>query len=165
MARPNPIRALMSQPLPTITEQRRKCFRPQLSEVIYTYNILNKYIFDNQLTRPEIAVGRTRKTWGYCLWEDSIQDSGSYCKIRLSDKWFCCQWFANTLAHEMIHQYQWDVHRWQHLDTVGKDMYTNSGAHGPSFYLWRSKFEEYGLNLKISWSQRRWFKYQDFTKS
>lgn len=165
MARPNPIRRIMSQPLPMITEQRRKCFRPTNKEVIYAYNIINKYVFDNQLYRPEIELGRLRKTWGYCVWQKEQQATGSYCKIKLSDKWFCEQWFMNTLAHEMVHQYQWDIYRWDHLDYYGKEMHLGSGAHGPSFYMWREHIEQFGLNLKMYWGQRRWFKYQDFAKS
>lgn len=165
MARPNPIRVLMNQPLPSITEQRKKCFRPKQSEVIYAYNILNQYLFKNQLCRPKIQLGTIRKSWGYCLWLDDPQPTGSYCTIKLSDKWFCSQWFLNTLAHEMVHQYQWDVYRWDHLNENGREMNCYSGAHGPSFYYWREKFEHYGLNLKISFSQRKWFKYQDFTKA
>jgi hypothetical protein len=122
-------------------------------------------VFDNQLYRPEIELGRLRKIWGYCQWQKDQQDTGSYCTIKLSDKWFCEQWFMNTLAHEMVHQYQWDIYRWDHLDYYGKEMNKTSGAHGPSFYMWRPKFEAFGLSLKIYWSQRRWFKYQEFAKS
>lgn len=168
MARPNPIRAIMSQPLPMIHQQRLKPFRPNQSEVIYAYNILNKYVFDNQLYRPEIQLGRLRKIWGLCSWLNEPQETKSYCTIKLSDKWFCEQWFMNTLAHEMVHQYQWDIYRWEHLDAYGKEMSCincKSGGHGPSFYQWRDKFEEYGLTLKIYFGQKRWFKYQDFTKS
>lgn len=164
MARPNPIREIMAQPLPGITYQRRKHFRPTDSYVYYTYSLLNRYIFDNKLRRPEITQGRMIKCWGLCHWHDEEQRSGTYCTIRLSDKWFCEQWFVNTLAHEMVHQYQWDIYRWEHIDCFGKDIYQNSGAHGPSFYEWRDRFSEYDLKLKVSFGQRRWFKHQDFTK-
>lgn len=164
MARPNPIRAIMEQPLPSITYQRRKSFRPTDSDVRYTYNLLNKHIFDNQLARPDITQGRLIKCWGICEWHPEQQKYGTNCTIKISDKWFCHQWFVNTLAHEMVHQYQWDIYRWDYIDYFGKDIYQNSGGHGPSFYMWRDKFEHYGLKLKVSFGQRRWFKHQDFTK-
>jgi hypothetical protein len=69
----------------------------------------------------------------------------------------------NTIAHEMVHQYQWDVYRWE-LAEDGRQIYMNSGAHGPSFYMFRDRFEHYGLNLKISFGQKRWFKHQNFSK-
>lgn len=161
MARPNPIRRIMDQPLPSITYQRRKSFRPELPDIIYAYNIINKYVFENTLVRPEISQGTIHKMWGYCQWNDTEQPTGSYCTIRLMDKWFCPQWFMNTLAHEMVHQYQWDIDRFE----SGKDnIQFNSGGHGPTFYMWRDRFKFYNLNLKISFSQRRWFLNQDFTK-
>lgn len=165
MARPNPIRHIMESPLPSATYQRRKSFRPSLHDINYAYNIINKYVFDNALVRPYLHQGIMRKTWGYCQWHVEPQQTGSYCSIKLSDKWFCPQWFMNILAHEMVHQYQWDVHRHEYIRSYGKDMHSKSNGHGPSFYAWRDRFEYYGLNLKVSFSQRRWFKYQDFNKS
>jgi len=164
MARPNPLRKIMSQELPSITYQRRKSFRPTDEDIVYSYNIINKYIFDGVLTRPAITKGTIRRAWGYCHWLNEEQETGSWCTIRLMDKWFCPQWFLNTLAHEMVHQYQWDIDRWHHIELHGRDIYQNSGAHGPSFYAWRERFEHYDLKLKISFGQKRWFKHQDFTK-
>ena len=43
-------------------------------------------------------------------------------------------------------------------------MKEDSGGHGPSFYMWRDRFDYYGLKLKISFGQKRWLKHQDFTK-
>ena len=164
MARPNPIRAIMEQPLPGITYQRRKSFRPSDPDVYYAYNILNRYVFDNQLYKPQITQGRLIKCWGVCEWHDEQQSYGTYCSIKLSDKWFCQQWFLNTLAHEMVHQYQWDINRWDHIEYYGRDIHQNSGGHGPSFYMWRERFDTYGLKLKVSFGQRRWLKHQDFAK-
>ena len=164
MARPNPIRAIMAQPLPGITYQRRKSFRPSIPDIKYAYNMINRYVFDNTLEYPELSQGTLRKAWGYCRWELEEQHTGSWCKIKLMDKWFCPQWFMNTLAHEMVHQYQWDIDRWDHIEYYGRDINQNSGGHGPSFYAHRDRFEYYGLNLKISFGQKRWFKHQDFTK-
>lgn len=164
MARPNPIRAIMEQSLPSLTYQRRKHFRPAMVDIIYAYNIINRYVFDNTLRRPYIVQKTLKKVWGSCHWMNSEITPGSYCYIKLSDKWFCQQWFMNVLAHEMAHQYQWDVYRWEHLDYYGKDMYTDSGGHGPSFFMWRDRFDHYGLNLKTAHGQKRWFKYQNFNR-
>jgi SprT-like family len=164
MARPNPIRSIMATPLPSITYQRRKLFRPSYEDINYAYNIINRYVFDNQLRKPFIEQKSTHKAWGWCKWEDQEQQNGSWCHIRLSDKWFCQQWFMNTLAHEMVHQYQWDYYRWDHLEEYGRQMNVYSGGHGPSFYMWRDRFEHYGLNLKVAFGQKRWFLHQNFNK-
>lgn len=164
MARPNPLRSLMQAPLPSVTFQRRKLFRPNLTEVQYAYRLINRHIFNNQLKIPEIVLGQTYKYWGYCQWNLTEQLSGSYCTIKLSDKWFCQQWFLNTLAHEMVHQYQWDVYRWEYYNAFGKSINYNSGGHGPSFFVWRDICKYYSVSLKTAHGQKRWFKYQNFSK-
>lgn len=164
MARPNPIRSIMDSELPSLTYQRRKQFRPGPADITYAYNIINRHVFDGQLRIPVITTGRINHAWGMCSWENTKQSPGTYCKIWLADKWFCPHWFMNTLAHEMVHQWQWDVYRWDHLDYHGKEMFTDSGGHGPSFFMWRDRFEYYGLNLKTYFRQKKWFKFQDFNK-
>jgi len=161
MARPNPIRAIMEAPLPSITYQRRLQFRPSYADINYAYNICNRYLFDNRLRKPVIEQGSRRQTWGFCQWEEDYDNTGSYCTISIMDKWFCPQWFIQTLAHEMVHQYQWDIHRFEYHN--GK-MDKKSGAHGPDFFMFRERFDHYGLYLKQWYGQKRWFKHQDFRK-
>ena len=161
MARPNPIRAIMEAELPSITYQRRLQFRPTYHDINYVYNICNKYLFDNRLRKPVITQGSRRQTWGFCQWENDYDNTGSYCTISIMDKWFCPQWFVQTLAHEMVHQYQWDIHRFEYHN--GK-MDKKSGAHGPDFFMFRERFDHYGLYLKQWYGQKRWFKHQDFRK-
>jgi hypothetical protein len=164
MARPNPIRNIMEAELPSITYQRRKMFRPSPADITYAYNVINRHVFKSVLRQPAIRTGRVSRAWGVCTWHHKEQASGTQCDIWIADKWYCPQWFMNTLAHEMIHQWQWDVYRWEHIDKFGRDIYQNSGGHGPSFYAWRDEFDYYGLNLKIFFRQRKWFKFQDFSR-
>ena len=160
MARPNPIRAVMESPLPSITFQRQRGFRVGPGDIKYAYKILNRYVFDNQLRRPEIEYGITRGYWGLCVGHTLEQDSGSYCSLKISDKYFCAQWFLNVLAHEMAHQYQWDVIAPERMESGLRPLL----SHGPSFFIWRERMEYYGLYLKTAHGQRRWFHYQDFRR-
>ena len=160
MARPNPIRAIMEAELPSITYQRRLGFRPSNKDINYIYNKLNFYLFDNRLRRPVITQGSRRQTWGFCNWDEELHDTGSYTTIKLMDKWFCPAWFVQTLAHEMVHQYQWDITRFEEYD--GK--MPESGAHGPSFFAHRERFDYYCLRLKTAYGMKRWFKHQDWYK-
>ena len=170
MARPSLITQYLSVPLPTKSQQQRLPFRPETWEVDALYRSINRNIFDNQLTMPDIELGVIKKAWGLCSWEETRQrhsswgKGGTWCTIRLSDKWFCSQWFVNILAHEMAHQYQWDIYRWDHQSEYGKEMHTDSYGHGPSFFMWRDRFAEHGLELKTSFGKKRWFKHQDFRK-
>jgi hypothetical protein len=160
MARPNPIRTIAATPLPSIWVQRRKPFRPDDEFVKYAYNTVNKYVFDNVLIRPEIKLGTLRKAWGWCLGGTELEPSGSLCVIKLSDKWYSPQWFINTLAHEMVHQWQWDVEG-PAREAIGHEALM---SHGPSFFIWKERFEYYDLHLKTAFRMRKWFRYQDFSK-
>jgi len=163
MARPHLITQYMQAPLPTISEQRTLPFRPHPREVDALYRAINRHVFDNQLTQPEITIGTLQNVWGCCNWQDRRQrrsswgKRGTWCTIELMDKWISPQWFCTTLAHEMVHQWQWDVER---FDRRGYTIHTHSGAHGPSFYAWRDQLAYWGIPLKIAHSQRRWYRTQ-----
>lgn len=160
MARPNPIRSIMQSALPSISDQRQKIFRPSLKDVKYAYKIINRHVFNNQLTIPPITLGITRGYWGMCIGNHNKTTSRSFCEIRLSDKYFCAQWFMNTLAHEMVHQYQWDIEG-EDREHEGLDPLM---SHGPSFFAWRDIMLYYGLYLKTAHGQKRWFQHQDFNR-
>ena len=153
---------IMELPLPSITMQKRLQYRPSVNDVIHVYDILNHYAFDNQLTRPKIEIlPRCRKYWGMCMGETSAQaENGSYCKIRLMDKWYCPQWMVTILAHEMAHQYQWDVEG-PKREHNGKHWLM---SHGPSFFQFRNRLAECNVPLKTTHASKRWFTHQDMFK-
>ena len=124
------------------------------------YKLLNFTIFNNELTIPRIDVtSRCRRYWGICFGAtDKIPYRNTYCKIRIMDKFFCKQWLIMILAHEMCHQYQWDILGKQRV-AEGKESIM---SHGPSFFLFKEKLESHGIPLKREGiSQRKWFKHQN----
>lgn len=146
----------MADPLPGLTEQKRMCYRPDLEEVHKIYDLINQVIFKNKLIRPEIQLGTRRMCWGLCMGYACIRTGGSYCVIKLSNKWYCKQWLVTILAHEMAHQYQWDVigpARWKQ----GQEVLM---SHGPSFFVYRNRMLKYQIPLKITQSKSKWFRYQ-----
>ena len=160
MSRTNPIRSLMATELAPVWVQKKKPFRPDADFVNYAYKNLNRYIFDGQLVQPEIQIGTLRKAWGWCIGAHDPEPTGSYCKIRLMDKWYSPQWFMNTLAHEMVHQWQYDI-AGPDRKAIGQQSLM---SHGPSFFAWRDRFQYYGLHLKTYHHTGKWFKYQNFNK-
>lgn len=152
MARPHPLKVLLETPLPTLSQQKGKCYRPTIQEAKRIYDLLNKYVYNNELVRPPIELGRCPKYWGMCYGNLEETKRGTRCRIKLSKNWFCIQWFVTVLAHEMAHQYEWDV--------LDKNM-----THRQSFFIWREPLAKYGINLKTYHRSKRWFKYQDFKKS
>lgn len=148
---------LMSTPLPCKSDQIRLSYRPSLREVYKIYDIINEELFRGRLIRPEIKLGRIHKAWGWCHGHCYPTRTGSLCTIRLSDKWYCIQWLVITLAHEMAHQYQWDI-LGPKRSKEGKD---HLMSHGPTFFQHREKFDKHSIPLKTALRTRKWFKYQN----
>ncbi len=111
MTKRSELSKLMREPLPSIGYQKRLSYRTNKAEVVELYKLINQACFNNKLNMPEFEVtARCRKYWGMCYASyDIVKYRKTYCKIRLMDKWFCKQWLITTLAHEMVHQYQWDI--------------------------------------------------------
>ena len=162
MTKKSDLSKLMREPLPSIGYQKRLSYRTNVAEVIELYKLINKACFNNKLDMPEIEVlGRCRKYWGMCYASyDIVKYRKTYCKIRLMDKWFCKQWLITTLAHEMVHQYQWDIDGAKR-EREGKQRLM---SHGPSFYAHKERLAKHGISLKVGHGQKRWLKHQTFAK-
>lgn len=156
------INAWMSEELPLISKQRKRSYRTTHEEVVEIYKILNKTIFKNKLIMPEIIVkSRCREYWGMCQSINYFpRPDESNVKIILSDKWYCKQWLVMTLAHEMCHQYQWDIVGPKRIKQNKEPIM----SHGPSFFKHRDKLKEYGIPLKSSHGTKRWFQHQNLFK-
>ena len=63
----------MNAELPSKTEQRKLPFRPEPYEVDALYRSINRHVFDNELTQPEIELGIISYCWGVCNWENKKQ--------------------------------------------------------------------------------------------
>lgn len=153
----------MKEDLPNITNQKKYIFRPTKREINKTYNILNLALYDGKLIRPKIKTTARGWYWGLCqviISPPKKYKSKSSCEILLSNKWFCRQWFIDTLAHEMAHQYQWDIDGPIRLQQ-GKEPLM---SHGPSFFKHKCKIDQFGLNLKVTHRIKKWFKYQSLSK-
>lgn len=160
----NNLRELMKEDLPNRTFQKKLSYRTSEREVLALFNLLNKEVFSDTLPIPDIHVmARCRKYWGYCIAKShslSEDKKKSNCIIRLSDKWYCRQWLILILAHEMCHQYQWDVLGHQRIKE-GKEPIM---SHGPSFFIFREKLGKYGIPLKRALGTGQWFKHQNLFK-
>lgn len=143
MARRNPIQIIMESEIPAYREIK-KGYKPTLKEAKYYYKLLNRYIFDNQLEPTEIKIGRMRDCWGYCDDCDSkLHDPQT--RIHLTTKYPCIQFFIAVLAHEMIHQYQWEVEGPARMRRGRRPRF----GHGKSFFHWRNKFKKLGIPLTV----------------
>lgn len=152
---------IMLLPLPTIREQKRLVYRPTQADVTHVYKELNRIIFKDELVIPKIHIlSHRQKYWGMCIGNISPDIHGAMCEIELMDKFFCPQWMLTTLAHEMAHQYQWEV--------IGPNRsrkgYDYLMSHGPSFFKFKEKLAKNNIPLRRAHSMRKWFKHQDIFK-
>lgn len=149
----------MDEPLPSKTEQRAKKYRPKLKEVKALFRLINREIFSNRLPMPKFQIRRLHNALGICEGKDGpIRKTKSHCIIHLTDRYYCKQWFISTLAHEMVHQYQWDIYS----NIRVKRGMKRTMSHGPSFHLWRKRFAKFGMALKThALQENKWFKTQD----
>lgn len=164
MSRNSQLFSLMVQDLPNRTSQRRMRYRTNNREVLALFKLINKEIFNSRLPTPEIQVqSNCRKYWGMCIAKHialEADQTKSQCTIKLSDKWYCKQWLITTLAHEMCHQYQWDI--------LGHKRVREGKApimsHGPSFFVYRDKLMKHGIPLKRALGVKPWFTHQNLFK-
>ena len=157
----NDLKKLMDEPLPNKSLQRTKPYRPKIKEVKALFRLINREIFYNRLPMPKFVLCRLYDAIGMCSGgEGPIRKTKSYCTIHLADRYYCRQWFISTLAHEMVHQYQWDIDGVKR-EKEGKNRIM---SHGPSFYAHREKLAKHGISLKVGHGQKRWLKHQSFAK-
>ena len=158
------LKKYMELELPSLAFQRKQKYRTNMKEVKHLFRLLNKAIFDNKLPEPKFIIyTRDKDYWGLCEATDftpALHSKHSDVIIHLSNKWFCKQWLIDTLAHEMCHQYQWDVYSRKRMKRgLGPIM-----SHGPSFFIFRDKLAEVGISLKRHHRMRKWFLHQNFFK-
>lgn len=102
------------------------------SLVKYWWHVLNYAVFDGILVFPKQVVCRNFHNGylGYC------EPIGTKMDIRLGIRRQQCdkETFLVVLVHEMVHQYEWAVHK--------------KMTHGKTFYAWQDRvFDTIGLPL------------------
>ena len=153
------IKQMMNENLPDVTSQKKLTYRPTIREVRKMYRQLNYEIFNNKLPMPWIEISaRCRGYWGLCT--GGYGNDKSNVTIRLMNKFYCRQWFIMVLAHEMCHQYQWDIISKKRAKE-GKEPLM---SHGPSFFKYKKKLLRHGIPLKRAISTKVWFNKQNLLK-
>jgi hypothetical protein len=130
------LRSLVQQ---AANQGRKAPVRVTVELVEDIYDALNRSIFDNVLTRPKITVRSYKKRgiWGEC--EGYLKGSRwgkNYTKvIRIEREFPNLKKLISVVAHEMVHQYEWDV-----LGVM---------THGNSFFAWEETLRSNGIRLCI----------------
>jgi hypothetical protein len=110
-------------------------FYPTVDECEYWFKIINKEVFESILPDfDDIIIKRLRGAWAYCPMYFSIPDKEIIAELEMNNYVKNHTHFLNVLAHEMVHLYQAHTYR--------------DSNHGPTFYEWRPRFQEFGLFLE-----------------
>lgn len=153
------LKELMFEDYPKVYIQKKKLYVTTIKEVRALHRLINREVFRNQLPVPIFVLkNRTREMWGACQgFHHNLGKRKSRCKIELATRWYCRQWLIMILAHEMVHQYQWDI--------MGKIRIRNGMdpliSHGPSFFIFRNKLKKFGIPLREFTDIDKWFEKQD----
>lgn len=132
----NTLQKIIAKPIPNKDEYWRSNYRPSQQKVAHTYNLLNKVLFKGRLVRPKIAIYQQREVWG---WANMLP--GHRVDIGINHRYPCEQFFVAVLAHEMIHQWQWEVDAVKRI----KQGLRVQTCHGENFQMWKNTFEKYQI--------------------
>jgi len=105
------------------------------------YDAINSAVFSNMLTRPKIVVRDYSKKnmWGECEgWQRGSRWGPHYTVvIRIEKQFPNLKKLIAAIAHEMVHQYEWDYH--------------GVMTHGTStFFAWEEKLRSKGIRLSVT---------------
>lgn len=118
-------------------------FKPTLDRGQEIYNLINHYIFDNGLDPAKLHIKRTRGYWGMCAGDQNANGDFFTKEIILTNRFPNLSSFVAIMAHEMVHQFQWDIlSNERQSQGLGPIM-----SHGPSFFAWRKPLAEYNIPL------------------
>ena len=110
-----------------------KTFYPTKHLITRWFNILNEEIFNNQV-HPFYDIEILQKK-GCHAEHIPYEEEGEkvYGVLSIADRFINRNEFLFTLAHEMVHQWQW--------------MTLNRTDHGESFFKWKNKLAQFEIPL------------------
>ena len=145
----------MQTPLPSIAYQKNKLYKPTETAILDAHTILNAAVFNNELPIPPVKL-RQSKHYVLCHGYSETRRTPHHAELVLNRRFHCVQWMVIILAHEMSHQYQWEVDGIIRLNEGKRPLL----GHGPSFFKFRPQLKEFGIPLKTSYDSPLWLKTQ-----
>jgi hypothetical protein len=110
-------------------------FRPTIHDCREVWTNINRNVFNGELKMPSFRLIYTKAFWGEC---QGVLDDPTSVKMKINKSFLSKRLFINTMAHEMVHQWEW--------------LTNENMTHGPQFFLWRNELEKF--NIKLSRAYR-----------
>jgi len=124
------------------TKGRRKT-KPTKARVLYWHKLINEAVFDGELKTPEVTIKGMKNDLGQCIVNHVVDskterrvdplDDGSV-TIIISNAKMDRETLISTVAHEAVHQWQWET--------------SKEGNHAEKFKEWVNWFYE-NYNIKL----------------
>ena len=141
------IKKLLSEEAHNFCVRKGTLYKTNIREIKALYRLINATIFNDSLVMPEIKLVRLRNAWAYCEGDECpFSKNKTRCTIYVHENWYRKNYLISTIAHEMVHQYQWDIISRKRQ----KQGLCSIMSHGPTFFQWRDAFNKHGLQLSIS---------------
>jgi SprT-like family len=105
-------------------------FRPTIQDCRSLFRQINKQVFNNELKMPAFRLVYSSAFWGECTGDQYDQTK---CTIKMNKSFLSKRLFVYTLAHEMVHQWEW--------------LTNENMTHGPQFFIWREELSKFGIIL------------------
>ncbi len=105
-------------------------FRPTIQDCREMFRNINKQVFNNELSMPNFRLVYSKDYWGMCV--GNFEDPAR-CTIHMNKSFLSKRLFIDTMAHEMVHQWEW--------------LNNDNMTHGPQFFLWREELSKFGIHL------------------
>jgi len=103
------------------------------------YNAINNAVFNGMLTMPKIIVYDYTKRciWGECegLQRGSRWGPHYTLAIRITKQFPNMKKLIGVIAHEMVHQYEWD--------------FQGVMTHGSTFFAWEGRLKSKGIRIAV----------------
>jgi hypothetical protein len=104
-------------------------FCPTIADCREAFKTINRNVFNNELTMPSFRLIYTKEFWG--------EGDTTRVRMKINKSFLSKRLFINTLAHEMVHQWEW--------------LTNENMTHGPQFFLWRESLAKYNITLSRSY--------------
>jgi hypothetical protein len=105
-------------------------FKPSIQDCREIWRHINRSVFNNELKMPSFRLVYTKAFWGEC---QAVTDDQTQVKMKINKSFLSKRLFINTMAHEMVHQWEW--------------LTNENMTHGPQFFLWRDQLANYNITL------------------
>jgi hypothetical protein len=105
-------------------------FRPTISDCREIWHNINRNVFNSELKMPSFRLVYTKAFWGEC---QGVLNDQTRVKMKINKSFLSKRLFINTMAHEMVHQWEW--------------LTNENMTHGPQFFLWREQLDKYNITL------------------